>query len=78
MDTEALVDLAVTLNKAREAANAIKAVALTSSAYGDIAEALKKVLVQLVGSYRAPKTYQALLDGCSIPDALTKTWRDEL
>jgi hypothetical protein len=50
MDFEKLIELAESLNVARYDANAIPEVASQDDAYGDIAEALKKVLRRIVGT----------------------------
>jgi len=66
-----LLKLAVTIDRARLQANAIDATAPQDGAYGDLSEALKKVLSLIVGSARVDDAYQALLDGATVPSAIT-------
>jgi hypothetical protein len=63
MDFEKLIALAESLNVARYDANAIPEVAPQDDAYGDIAEALKKVLRRIVGTRaEAERVYDLLID----------------
>ena len=58
-----LIELAETLNAARYDANAIETTAPQADAYGDVSEALKKVLSHIVGSREeAEKVYEYLIE----------------
>jgi hypothetical protein len=64
--------LAIQLNEARLAANAIdsKGIQNQDGAYGYIVNALIEVLAHLVGRSNANMAYDALLDGQSIDEVL--------
>ena len=69
---EAIKSLAVQLNEARLAANAIDldGIASQKGAYGMIANALIETLAYLVGQESANQAYDALLDGATIEDVI--------
>jgi len=66
-----LLTLATTLDTARLQANDHAATAPQTGVYGDIVTALLDVIRLIVGSKGvADQVYQALLDGCTVPEAL--------
>lgn len=69
---EDLLALAVQVDDARKAANAIHAVAPQGHAYGDLAEALKKVLAVITeDAMIAEDVYDSIVcDGSSVTEAL--------
>jgi hypothetical protein len=70
MDEKALIILAEMLNKARIQANAIEATAPQSGVYGHVARALNETLALLTDAEKAADIYQAILDGCSVTEAI--------
>lgn len=71
-DNPALLELAQALNATRGLANAIPSTAPQDHAYGDIAEALKKVLRLILDTEdQAAMAYQVLLDGETTAYALS-------
>jgi hypothetical protein len=69
-EREALIELAETLDKARQQANAIPAMAPQSGVYGDVSEALKRALAYEFGVWVANKIYASLLDGNTVREAI--------
>jgi hypothetical protein len=68
---EDLTALAIMLDQARIAANAIEATAPETGVYGSIKEALLDTLALILGNHvRAKDAYASILDGNTVTEAL--------
>jgi hypothetical protein len=70
MDEKALIILAQMLDKARIQANAIEVTAPTKGVYGYVATALLDTLILLTDVATGARIYDAILDGCSVTEAI--------
>jgi hypothetical protein len=69
--TEELTALARQINAARIEANRIEETAPQDGVYGDLSDALGRILALITGSEaKAADAYDALLDGAAVTDAI--------